>query len=82
MQSHRQALESWVRIMAAPTQSAEPTDRKLAGEIKQYVNQMPFAIDFARSVRRQVPAQRELPGMREVMMPQVARSEPGRDIER
>ena len=30
MRSHKQALESWLRIMAALTQSAEPADRKLA----------------------------------------------------
>jgi hypothetical protein len=82
MRSHKQALESWIRIMAALTQSAEPADRKLAGAIKQYVNQMPFALAFARSVRRQSPRQRELPGVQVVVTPKIERSKAGPELTR
>ena len=68
--------------MAALSQSAEPADRKLAGAIKQYVNEMPFAINFVRSVRRQTSGERELPGTREVIEPKIERSRTGPELER
>ena len=46
MRNHKLALESWVRIMAAMTRSTEPADRKLGGAIRQYIEQMPFAIEL------------------------------------
>ena len=82
LRSHKQALESWIRIMAALTQSAEPADRKLAGAIRQYVNQMPFAIEFARSVRRQSPQRPELPGVHMVATPKTEHSKGGPDLTR
>ena len=83
MRSHRLALESWVRIMAALSQSAAPADRELASGIKQYINEMPFALDFHRSMQQQRPSpQRDLPGMRTVAMPTIELSRSAPDIER
>jgi hypothetical protein len=61
LDSHTQALESWVRIMAALAASNEPADRMLAGAVKQHISKMPFAIDFARSLKTN--RQQELPGV-------------------
>ena len=78
--------QAGARIVAAHHGGVDPIGRaggpQIGRAIKQYVNEMPFAIDFARSVRRQASGQRELSGMREVMMPKIERSGPGRELER
>ena len=78
--SHKQALESWVRIMEALAASTEPVDRKLAGAVRQHITKTPFAIDFLR--RRKIARQQELPGMQPARIPTVTRSRPDPEIER
>ncbi len=78
--SHKQALESWVRIMEALSASTEPADRKLAGVVKQHVTKMPFAIDFLRSLK--AARQQKRPGMQPAKIPTVNRSRPDPEIER
>jgi hypothetical protein len=80
LSSHKQAFESWLRIMEALTASNEPADRKLAGAVKEHINKMPFAIDFARSLK--TARQQELPGMQPAKIPTINRSRPGPEIER
>ena len=62
-----QSIEAWLRIAQALEKSDEPTDRKLAQAVMDYVKHMPFAIEFTK--RRAAALQRELPGM-QVRTPQ------------
>ena len=78
--SHKQALESWVRIMEALAASNEPADRKLAGEVRQHITKTPFAIDFLRSLK--IARQQELSAMQPARIPTVTRSRPDPEIER
>ena len=78
-----QSIEAWLRIAQALEKSDEPTDRKLAQAVMDYVKHMPFAIEFTK--RRAAALQRELPGM-QVRTPQrtieTGRSRSGPEIER
>ena len=78
--SHKQALESWVRIMEALAGSNEPADRKLAGAVRQHITKTPFAIDFLRSLK--IARQQELSGMQPARIPTVTRLRPDPEIER
>ena len=77
------SIEAWLRIAQALEKSDEPTDRKLAQAVMDYVKHMPFAIEFTK--RRAAALQRELPGM-QVRTPQrtieTGRSRSGPEIER
>jgi hypothetical protein len=78
--SHRRALEAWVRIKDALTKSGEPADRQLANAMELHLRTMPFAIDIMR--RWKAEQQRELPGVQAGKAPTVARSRPGPEMER
>jgi hypothetical protein len=78
--THKQALEAWLRIRDALVQSSEPADRQLANAVNRHIASMPLAIEVMR--RRKVAQQRELPGVHVAMVPTVARSRTGPDMER
>jgi hypothetical protein len=78
--SHKQALEAWVRIKDALTKSGEPADRQLGNAMDRHIRTMPFAIEIMR--RWKAEQQRELPGLQADNVPTVARSRPGPEMER
>ena len=78
--SHRQALEAWVRIKDALSKSDEPADRQLANAVNQHIKGIPLAIELTR--RWKAEKQRELPGVQVAKMPAVARSRSGPEMDR
>jgi hypothetical protein len=80
MTSHKLAVESWVRIIAALEASDQAADRELAGAMKQCIAKMPFAITQAREFRQE--SQQRRPGERGVGMPAWDHHRPGPEIER
>lgn len=49
--SHKQALEAWVRIKDALTKSCEPADRQLGNAMNLLIRTMPFAIEIMRRLK-------------------------------
>ena len=78
--SHKQALEAWVRIEDALTKSGEPADRQLGNAMNLHIRIMPFGIEIMR--RWKAEQQRELPGVQVAKAPTVARSRSGPEMER
>ena len=78
--SHKQALEAWLRIKDALTKSSEPADRQLGNAMDLHIRTMPFAIEIM--CRWKAEQQRELPGVQVVKAPVFARSRPGPEMER
>ena len=72
-------VEAWARIAGALGESPAPEDRELAQAVKGFINRMPAALAFVRTLPASM--QRELPGMKRTIQVQ-ERTRPGPEMER